>query len=671
MTNSPNPSFEDPAVNDYFSLHERVIGLEAQLDGASAVTQPLFEAAVSEAHLRLAYLESNETVLAGLRALAGPVLAEEKAALAELSEAEEATRGLVDPSVIEAQRENIGKSIAERVEADPKLATAWRVITRIAARATVSEATDKEASEPTQTAPMQHSLSIAEEKEKERTAVRITRQGNAVMVGNQGKTIRLSEAMYGKQRDYSEERWSVLKTLVALGGDGKQVSIKELWATAFPDKEIDSRAMGQVRRWLEKLTFRRQPIVVHNGKRSISSAYSIPNFEVTLQEQQITTSVRPKSQIPTLGSAETPDDDSEGVTSPEKHIDTSLFPLSHFETSIIANFFRIHAATLRKLDISTIPEDTIRRIDDTLDPGVASRENAMYIEQAGNIHAIREIILAKLKTFFDSDEKVLGAVDGLSDADPRYGLFEYLVEIDGDDRWQLFSQFRDENRGQTFVTSIGRRDVHTPQNVRRVQLVGGHNVFDDAPRDQGKPTSPRTIESRDEPTATITRSTTRIEPATQLREAGATSELTADATPPLAADVVALRGTKAAAEQRKAPLWHGRLYKAVEDTIAQFDAQGLMFEDVMSRATFKLLGKRTTMGTDTMMYRAVQNHIIKRSEVDSALSVQVYILMAIQNSFKGQFSEQTNLDFAREVVGKKVKEYFDNNSKNADRSAKL
>ena len=42
MTNSPNPSFEDPAVNDYFSLHERVIGLEAQLDGASSVTQPLF-----------------------------------------------------------------------------------------------------------------------------------------------------------------------------------------------------------------------------------------------------------------------------------------------------------------------------------------------------------------------------------------------------------------------------------------------------------------------------------------------------------------------------------------------------------------------------------------------------------------------------------------------------
>lgn len=455
-----------PELETYFMLQEQRDSLIQMADSATTANA-LYTKAIATADEKIAALEASEIIQKQLGALVLPLqtaISENEVQLAALQPAVEL--GLLSLDDITEQHTSFKISVAERIQSDPRLAIAWRVFNKVA----VSETVEYTPSDDTP----EEITALAdkpEEAETPKQAIKITRRGNGIMIGAGGKLIRLSGARSNAHRDYSEERAAVLKTLVQ--AQGKQLSANELWDTTFPGTPFDRITLAQVKRWLDSITYRRKPVVVHNGKRGNASRYGITDFDITYTEESV---VRASSLNPaaveadiTVGStkenellpvaASTPL--LSGPHVPSKHREKKVqaeqlrckFPLDLLESSMIASFLYVNRNVFESLSIPPIDE----AISNNLNNHTTQEQYVIAMQQYGDIQTLRSVALAKIEKFFEDDDLVLDTLELMSDRDHRYPLFTYLMDIDGEDRWGLFDKLAQASRVTDYAVDAGRR----------------------------------------------------------------------------------------------------------------------------------------------------------------------------------------------------------------------
>lgn len=105
----------------------------------------------------------------------------------------------------------------------------------------------------------------------------ITIGASHVRIGSQGKVVALSSRSHEGQADYTTQRRNALLYMIETQtSEGREVTPYELWAVISPDdRAIDKAALGNIRTWLLKLTYRNRPLVVFNGMRGSSSRYMV------------------------------------------------------------------------------------------------------------------------------------------------------------------------------------------------------------------------------------------------------------------------------------------------------------------------------------------------------------------------------------------------------------
>lgn len=107
--------------------------------------------------------------------------------------------------------------------------------------------------------------------------------------------------------------------------------------------------------------------------------------------------------------------------------------------------------------------------------------------------------------------------------------------------------------------------------------------------------------------------------------------------------------------------WKVELRKDVSDTIAQFEADGLMTEGKLSRKLVRIKSSSRALGTETMAERAIKNRIISKDEssLDNELPVTTFICMALQNSHPEIFSNRYRRKQAIALIEATVSQYFE------------
>ncbi len=297
----------------------------------------------------------------------------------------------------------------------------------------------------------------------------ITYTGGAIQVGKGGKYIKTSSARYEGQNDYGDVR---IKTLELLISAGREVPIQEIQdkvlKAEFGDKiQTLSSAMAQVRSWLPSITYRRQPIFVHNGKRGPASAYSIqPDFAgLKFVKKEVTEqpSHEPGQTPAVIEVKENVQDTEAGPV--EVLSDPSLFPLNRYETYIVAESLALNNEILVSLGIEPIPEKLV----DALRGKIGTREIALGEAMYGSdIKETRRKLFEKLRNFFGDEDLVLRAIGEMSEKDERYGLFQHLFLIEDEDRWNLYSQLASAERGLAVTFDTGRRQSYRIDSIERI-----------------------------------------------------------------------------------------------------------------------------------------------------------------------------------------------------------
>lgn len=285
------------------------------------------------------------------------------------------------------------------------------------------------------------------EAKKDYPVIKITVFGDGVQIGERGKFVKLSKA-YGKgQHDYSSERLALLKTLVENAGE--EIKSKDLWRLSLGEEvPFDKDSMRQIRIWFDNLTYRRAPIVKHNGKRGPSSAYIIDNPNISIDEVRKT---KPKTQpaiekrdsdigIDQRGDGferggldrgvirlESIDQDSK----PEKSI--VYFPLSHAESVLLAEFLEMNTELLDDMDMTDHIDGICDRLRRRFNP---SKIIEAIVNNGGSLEKARVAIISKVDAYFSDDnlEEVFNDLDNMERLDNRYPLFEYLIDLDSDQR---------------------------------------------------------------------------------------------------------------------------------------------------------------------------------------------------------------------------------------------
>jgi hypothetical protein len=122
-----------------------------------------------------------------------------------------------------------------------------------------------------------------------KTTVRLRVKGSVLQIGKQGKIIPLAAKTIGNRRDYSDMRVRALKALADPEHEDRMFNPHELWANMYDDgRPYDSDAMISVRKWLEKLTFRKEAIVITNKKRAMGSRYWVsPSFQLEFVDDTV------------------------------------------------------------------------------------------------------------------------------------------------------------------------------------------------------------------------------------------------------------------------------------------------------------------------------------------------------------------------------------------------
>ncbi len=432
---SQNHDFEE-----YFSLIDERDKLGDMLGGATNVLRPVIEQAVETANTRIAGFEQDPDIQRKIRTYGRQIMQ----SLEEIDQLSTAVDlGLVDKDVIEQQKAGILSS-----ERNRHILNLYRRFDLIEQEASVVEVS-----------PQASEAISGKETDQQYPAIEITIQEDGVKLGKTGKYIALSKAYAKNQRDYSEERKAVLKVLVEHAGE--EVIVSDLWKEAFGDKEFERDEMSQIRGWLNQLTFRRQQIVQHNGKRGLGSAYVISNPNVTIKEVIKTTSTKrgqPQTEELTTDAGDisvTKAKEAGKRFGAEKTIEAKVdqpvisFPLNHAESLLLAEYLELRSDILRTFEIPVMDNDTVLK---GLRDGF--KQTNMMVELSpygGDINTARKAVIDKVCRYFSDADIVMDDIDNMPEKDNRFQLFQYLLEFEEDQRKFLLDKLA-ESTPRTVIT---------------------------------------------------------------------------------------------------------------------------------------------------------------------------------------------------------------------------
>lgn len=401
---------------EYVDVHDAI----SQIYAANLDSTDLGAQAVERAEARLAEL-------AGVKAVSDAIQEYYVGAHSQLSQLDQLENvalgaGLITQEELDTQRTKI-------VETSEYAAAKYfmKAVGSIA----VGDATQEPSSTP-----------VEAEAERALQDIQITIQGDGVQIGKQGKFVRLSGANSKEQTDYSVLRKTLLKTLIEK--QGEFVSVDELWSEAFPGVEFNRDSMRQFKMWADGLTFRKCPIIEHNGKRGPSSAYGIIHFNVSLSEvtkatkqkpiEEVVPQSEPDDMIPEQRRQAVPSPDApkpaEVVTiesAPEVH-----FPLGLTESYILAETLAYLDSICERYDIPVIEEKIVSELKKQ-----TTTKDVLAVTAKREIEDVRGEIVEKVVGYFENEDLVLDDLGNMNEKDHRFGLFNYLIDIDWQERSML------------------------------------------------------------------------------------------------------------------------------------------------------------------------------------------------------------------------------------------
>ena len=265
----------------------------------------------------------------------------------ELGPAVEA--GLISKESVSEKSEELVK----RIETDPNASLAAKYLGYIAVsegrnidqgEVDFQESTEKQPEPEIKTEPI--------------IQLKLTYSNGAIVIGKNGKYIKTSNKTIETQRDYGPDRIKLLEVLIN-DDTGDFVKVTDLRRLAFGEQDVDNNALSQIRKWLDKLNFRRQPLIIHNGKRGKGSAYKVnPKMALQLVKQEVIE----RQQQDTITIQPETDEQKIYETAPEViRVPRSIFPLSRYESSVLATFLEMNNDLLEQIGLDKISEETFGR----------------------------------------------------------------------------------------------------------------------------------------------------------------------------------------------------------------------------------------------------------------------------------------------------------------------
>lgn len=494
------------------------------------------------------------------------------------------------------------------------------------------------------------------EKEKEYPKIDITIRGDGVMIGKKGRFVKLSKAHRANQRDYSKERKEILKVLVENAG-GDPLTPRELWESAFGNEEFDQDAMTQVRLWLQNsITYNRKPIVIRNRSRRYS-AYSIENPNVSIKEIAVTT---PKSQVKVapkkteldsiikLETSETQARTEIAEQVEEKEILPSVeFPLSHAESLIIAEFLNVRSKVLEECGIPAFEDETVKGL--YLKDMTYKVSQELNYKYGGDLITAREEIIKKVNEYFEDGEVVLADIENMSSKDFRIELFQYLFDLDSEQREMLLSVVAAANPDIVLTLDGG-------SFTSGIQVIKAETGY------VRKDGSPLVEEEKDN---TVTSAETAID-SDSVEEEITVEEVVTDTTVEETLGSVALDSvvdTHEDSQERIPEPWEEKFSDDVTKALESLFDDGLLTEDTetITLDLFNNKSKSRKNGTRTGIKRAVTLGIISYGQTE--FSVKETVSMIIQNSHKSIFSapkRSTKHDRAEAIIDQAILTFKNN-----------
>ncbi|MCA9342874.1 hypothetical protein KC950_02585 [Candidatus Saccharibacteria bacterium] len=511
--------------------------------------------------------------------------------------------------------------------------------------------------------------------------IKITIRGDGVQIGERGKFVRLSGAKGRTQTDYSEQRLAVLRKLVKHAGN--ELRVQELWDMAFPDQagDLDKKVMGQVKAWLDTLTFRRSPIVVHNGKHGVGSAYSIPNTNVELIEST-TTKPAYKTDEATLVDEDfvvesNKSKQSGAANETEAFVDESVeleerapvyFPLGRAESAILAEFLDLYKDKLEVFGLPTLPKETL----DTLQANAkTTRTIQEFLAKFSNLIEARQAIVTTVNEYYEDDYKVLNDMVNMNIKDMRYGLFDYLTQFEADQREWIVNQL-------VYAEQI--IEIHTSDGTfsHGLDVVGAtvETVLPDGTKIvngeiQEAEETPLTISFPDEDEdytedvneyqAQQDEVVDMPEGSETIEENGEDSTVGLDTEKDVTDEEIAVDIAKEEkTEKSREPKWLAELKKDMLAVIADFDEQGVLEPGTISRRRLGRMTNSRSLGTEESARRALSNGLISKNQldIDAEIDISSYVLMALQNNHQSAFQTKKRQKQVITLAEEMLNEHF-------------
>lgn len=517
----------------------------------------------------------------------------------------------------------------------------------------------------------------AEARETNFPEIEITIDKDTVNIGKRGKLVKLSGVSKEstERKDYSEERREILKVLIENAG-GDPITIEDLWAMSFPGREVEEGSFNQIRIWLEKLTYRRSPIVIHNGMRGAYSGYSIPNPNVslvivdttksknkdvvqetvqqefaaetelqsTVEQTQLTEEI---ADLPVLLSGQNSDtevNEPEVTTVPEevkenvkpvvktevRNTPPVVFPLNHAQSSILAEFLYVRSEMLSEFGIPKIDPEVATKLQEGMSVTKLAEEMAKY---GNNLEKLRMNILATVNRYFENETQAIADVTNMSELDFRYPLFEYLFELEAEDRKLLLDELVTAKAGiqVTVGTNGAPRTGQNIVDVKGVLYSADGSVLGDEPEQV-------IYASEDDDYAKFEEDVLFADLDSISEEADTISD---DESEYLETDLDS-QVTMINKPENNRNQWLEEVIESAKEVLESFEADGLLIFEIASAKDVSLRSSSFLMGTKEMLRRGKNHGLINHAQSlgNEDISITTWIGLALQNKFPEIFSQK-------------------------------
>ena len=616
-------------IDTYFSIADELQSLEAMREEASSLLHSTIDSAILTAQKKLEEAENNQDISAELNNIADEAIR----ALAQIDHLKTSVDlGLISAEDLEEQRQQILN--------DVRIQRAFRVthkseLIRLAGYKVESVAEDED-NTPGEI--------IVEDKKPEVDTtppiIKITVTGDGVQIGERGKFVKLSQKTNSNQHDYSQERLAVLKVLVERAG--QKIRASDLWESAFGEEvPYNKDAMTQIRVWLEKLTYRRSPIVEHNKARGPSSTYTISNPNVSINEIQRTTPKPQTTETPSISESDklspTPqvtvqkpeaqiedEPTQESITAPVK---TVAFPLTHAESLILAEFLDLNKELLKSIDMPTLRDGVSKRLTSGLKNIVPKLAEAIA-NNGGDLEQARQSIIGKIDRYFAEDnfDQVMEDITNIEILDYRYKLFEYLFELEEDQRKYLLEQLAPSiariditQTSGSFSSGVQIVDIDTSRVNNGIKL--GASETEEAPGDLEVEPTAEEVEDIEKSTILIENEVVELQPQTISDEASTSTDESVADTPEIE-DV----------EPSEIEIFEQNVRQFTKDVIELIDRYSL---DGKAPKSIQAVDGFNWL-TSKAVRNGAENNLIS-SEDKNGLKAKDIIMLALKNSFPDAF----------------------------------